>query len=51
MGCACFLGQTDAASWQKTQEILLQMGFLDAPVEDLDAAFTNEIIEKVQPES
>jgi NitT/TauT family transport system substrate-binding protein len=48
---AAMLGQTDAASWQKTQEILLQMGFLDAPVEDLDAAFTNAIIEKVQPES
>ena len=46
---AALLGQTDAASWQKTQEILLQMGFLDAPVEDLDAAFTNAIIEKVQP--
>lgn len=43
------LGQTDAASWQKTQDILLKMGFLDAPVENLDAAFTNEIIEKVQP--
>ncbi len=43
------LGQTDAASWQQTQDVLLQMGFLDTPVEDLDAAFTNEVIEKVQP--
>jgi NitT/TauT family transport system substrate-binding protein len=43
------LGQTDAASWQQTQDILLQMGFLDTPVDDLDSAFTNEIIEKVQP--
>jgi len=43
------LGQTDATSWQQTQDILLQMGFLDAPVSDLNAAFTNEIIEKVQP--
>ncbi len=46
---AATLGQTDAASWEKTQEILLQMGFLDAPVADLDKAYTNEIIEKVQP--
>ena len=43
------LGQTDAASWQKTEEILLKMGFLDAPLENIEAAFTNEIIEKVQP--
>lgn len=43
------LGQTDAVSWQQTQDILLQMGFLDAPLADLEAAFTNEIIEKVQP--
>ena len=43
------LGQTDAASWQNTQDILLKMGFLDAPVADLDAAFTNDVIEKVQP--
>lgn len=50
MWAAPVLGQTEAASWQKTQEILLQMGFLDAPVEDLDAAFTNAVIEKVQPE-
>ena len=46
---AATLGQTDAASWQNTQDILLKMGFLDAPVADLDAAFTNEVIEKVQP--
>ncbi len=43
------LGQTDAASWRQTEAILLQMGFLDAPLGDLEAIFTNDIIEKVQP--
>lgn len=43
------LGQTEAVSWQQTQAILLQMGFLDGPVEDLDAAYTNHVINKVQP--
>ena len=33
---ADMLGYTDARSWEKTQEILLQMGLLDAPVEDLE---------------
>jgi NitT/TauT family transport system substrate-binding protein len=46
---AAVLGQTDATSWQNTQDILLKMGFLDAPIADLDAAFTNDVIEKVQP--
>jgi NitT/TauT family transport system substrate-binding protein len=46
---AAVLGQTDATSWQQTQDVLLQLGFLDAPVEDLEAGFTNEVIEKVQP--
>ncbi|MBE2219963.1 MAG: ABC transporter substrate-binding protein [Anaerolineae bacterium] len=46
---ATTLGQTEAASWQQTQAVLLKMGFLDAPVENLDAAFTNDVIEKVQP--
>ena len=46
---ADMLGQTDADSWQKTQDVLLQMGFLDGPVEDLESAFTNDVIEKVQP--
>jgi NitT/TauT family transport system substrate-binding protein len=38
------LGYTDARSWDKTQEILLAMGLLDAPVEDLNAAYTNDFI-------
>jgi NitT/TauT family transport system substrate-binding protein len=43
------LGQTDLASWENTQDVLLQMGFLDAPIDELDQAFTNDVIEKVQP--
>jgi NitT/TauT family transport system substrate-binding protein len=44
------LGSTDLASWQNTQEILLQAGLLDAPVADLEAAFTNEFVTFPQPE-
>ncbi|PID85171.1 MAG: myristoyl transferase [Chloroflexi bacterium] len=43
------LGETNVASWEQTQEVLLNMGFLNAPVDDLEAAFTNDVIEKVQP--
>lgn len=42
------LGYTDARSWDKTQEILLQMGLLDAPVENLEAAYTNEFVLNVE---
>jgi len=38
------LGVTDGASWEQTEAILRQMGFLDAPVADLEAAFTNEFV-------
>jgi len=43
------LGLTDEASWQQTQDILLGMGFLDSPVDDLTTAYTNEFVLKVQP--
>ncbi|MBE2201399.1 MAG: ABC transporter substrate-binding protein [Anaerolinea sp.] len=43
------LGETDPASWKQTEEILLQMGLLDAPVANLDAAYTNEFILNAQP--
>lgn len=43
------LGVTDAASWEQTQDVLLQMGFLDAPVDDLAASFTNEFVLAAQP--
>lgn len=37
-------GVTDPASWQQTQEVLLQMGFLDQPVDNLEDAYTNEFV-------
>lgn len=43
------LGFTDAASWQQTQDVLLQMGFLDAPVDNLEAAYTNAFVQTAQP--
>lgn len=43
------LGITSADSWQQTHDILLNNGLLDAPVPDLEAAFTNTFVEKVQP--
>ena len=43
------LGATDAASWQQTQDVLLQMNFLDAPLDNLDAAYTNVFVLDAQP--
>jgi len=43
------LGYTEAATWDRTQEILFEMGLLDEPIENLDAAYSNDFIEKVQP--
>ena len=37
------LGLTDAASWDATQEVLLTMGFMEAPI-DLSGAFTNDFV-------
>lgn len=42
-------GLTTADSWQQAHDVLLESGQLDAPVTDLDAAFTNEFVEKAQP--
>jgi NitT/TauT family transport system substrate-binding protein len=41
------LGRTDPASWQQTQDVLIEMGLLDGPLADLDEAFTNEFVENV----
>jgi NitT/TauT family transport system substrate-binding protein len=38
------LGYTDASSWEKTEETLMQMGLLDAPVKDLAQAYTNAFV-------
>lgn len=37
------LGVSDPDLWALTQEVLMKMGFLDAPI-DLDAAFTNDFL-------
>lgn len=38
-------GRTSAEAWQQTQDALLQIQFLDAPVADLEAAYTNAFVE------
>lgn len=38
------LGETDPASWQTTQDTLMSMGFLEGPLDDLEAAYTNEFL-------
>lgn len=43
------LGVTDAASWEQTEAVLLEMGFLDAPLGDLSVMFTNEFVLNAQP--
>lgn len=43
------IGLTEAQSWEKTQEILLQLGLLDRAIDDLDAAYSNEFVEAAQP--
>ncbi|HID50792.1 MAG TPA: myristoyl transferase [Anaerolineae bacterium] len=40
------LGLTNAQSWQNTHDVLLRAGLLDAPVPDLDAAYTNRFVEE-----
>jgi NitT/TauT family transport system substrate-binding protein len=43
------LGITDDQSWMRTQDLLIEMGLLDQPVTDLEKAYTNEFVLKVQP--
>jgi NitT/TauT family transport system substrate-binding protein len=43
------LGLTEPASWDKTQKILLQAGQLDAPIENLEAAYDNRFVEDFTP--
>jgi NitT/TauT family transport system substrate-binding protein len=38
-------GVSEIDSWRRTEEALLAIGFLDAPLDDLAAAFTNEFVE------
>ncbi|MGH2537290.1 MAG: ABC transporter substrate-binding protein [Candidatus Promineifilaceae bacterium] len=39
------LGHTDPAAWQQTEAVLLEIGFLDAPIEGLEKAYTNQFVE------
>ncbi len=43
------LGLTDADAWMRTQDVLMEIGFLDEPLSDLMEAFTNEFVMKAQP--
>jgi hypothetical protein len=38
------LGLTHAASWEQTQAILLDIGFMEAPLDDLASAYTNSFL-------
>lgn len=38
------LGYTDPASWETTQATLLQMGFMEAPLDDLTSAYSNAFL-------
>ncbi|MBZ0305988.1 MAG: ABC transporter substrate-binding protein [Anaerolineae bacterium] len=38
------LGATDPARWITTQEVMLDIGFMDAPLENLEAAYTLEFL-------
>lgn len=39
------LGLVDAAAWENTQQALLESKLLDAPIENLEAGFTNQFID------
>ena len=40
------LGMSDASSWETMQDVMVGMGFLQEPLADLSAVFTNEFVEK-----
>jgi NitT/TauT family transport system substrate-binding protein len=42
------LGLSEGESWQRTQEVLLSLGFLDWPLDNLDVAYTNQFVLAVQ---
>ena len=44
------LGVTDPDSWRRTEDVLLEAGLLDAPLDELDAAYTNQFVRENQPE-
>jgi NitT/TauT family transport system substrate-binding protein len=38
------IGSTELEAWENTEETLITMGFITAPLEDLSAAFTNDFL-------
>lgn len=38
------LGMTDLARWEATQEVMLDIGFIQEPLDDLTAAYTNDFL-------
>lgn len=38
------LGETDPARWVTTQDLMLEIGFIQEPLDDLEAAYTNEFV-------
>lgn len=44
------LGRNDPATWQRTQDILIEMGLLSGPLPDLEATFTNEFVDNAAEE-
>jgi hypothetical protein len=43
------LGLSELSSWQETQEALISIGFLDAPLTDLEKTFSNDFVLVAQP--
>lgn len=43
-------GLTEANSWRQTEAVLLSLGFLDAPLADLEAAYTNAFVLQPMPQ-
>lgn len=41
------LGHTESASWQRTQDLLIEMGLLNGPLANLDQTYTNRFIDNV----
>jgi NitT/TauT family transport system substrate-binding protein len=44
------LGLTDPGGWAETQDALLQIGFIDAPLDNINTAYTNRFVEQNQPQ-
>ena len=38
------LGATDPARWETTQQIMLDIGFIEMPLDDLEAAYSNDFL-------